>query len=349
MISVNSTGWLSPRQIDLTDSLHSHCDDTSPPPYTLHRVAEMLVGEVAPAHLSDITLANMDDSVAAAHLSDVTLATMDSEVAPAHLSDITLATMDDSVPAPHWRERRRLTGHQRRVAAISFLANIPGQGGPGYRCLQGTQVLESYRRSRARRRGAAGRDTTPEQRAASHEKSDSAPSRKMTSARLNTSGCQEVTVGCRKRPSYGSQWSEEVLDTSTTSSRRVRHNSSSESLGPLVPLNMDRERLRKISGTSHGSHVSHGSSVREVTFIKAEDHGKITEERLVFISHSKVTLQPTKLIQERKCCFQYPSVSQRHTTLVPLDAYMGQSHQGVHLDAKYVLQMKLLNKYFNHF
>ena len=82
------------------------------------------------------------------------------------------------------------------MAAIAFLANIPGQGPepPGYAALQvtwshgsrssdyfqGTEVLESYRRSRrsdrgargqgVRSRGVASRERTPEQRAVLVEK-----------------------------------------------------------------------------------------------------------------------------------------------------------------------------------
>ena len=52
---------------------------------------------------------------------------------------------------------------RRQIAAISFLSNIPVEGEdeddlPGFKCLQGTEVLESYRRqARCRRKLPAKR------------------------------------------------------------------------------------------------------------------------------------------------------------------------------------------------
>ena len=53
--------------------------------------------------------------------------------------------------------RRRQDLNRRKVAAISFLANITVEGEtesdwPGYRCLMGTQVIDSYRRNKCKRK-----------------------------------------------------------------------------------------------------------------------------------------------------------------------------------------------------
>jgi len=93
----------------------------------------------------------------------------------------------------------------------------------------------------------------------------------------------------RKRLLYQTQWSEDgLLDTSTpshTASRRVRQNSSSESLAPLP--HSDRERRRQVSGTLSETSQS-SSGARGVTFRRADDSTRIMEERLVFITSNKV-------------------------------------------------------------
>jgi len=212
----------------------------------------------------------------------------------------------------------------RRVSAISFLSNIRGQGPetlPGYKCLQGTEVLESYRRSRARRRGgrqlpqaarkrgtgSGGRERTPEQK--QWEKGSQDSTRKIS---VGSSERLERSAGKRRRE-YQSQWSEDMLvDSHPALPRRIRTNSSTlstESLNPpvFVDGHSHQGRTRQLSGTlSDNSHCS--SSIKEVTFIKEEDQSKITDERLVFLSHNKVPFYVTSCIP-----FHKSTKSRRHS------------------------------------
>ena len=56
-------------------------------------------------------------------------------------------------------------------------------------------------------------------------------------------------------------------------------------------------RVRQMSGTlSENSH----SSVREVVYIKSDDQAKVAEERMVFISHSKVPFSVSSTIPYNK-------------------------------------------------
>ena len=150
----------------------------------------------------------------------------------------------------------------RRVAAVSFLANVASgdSKAPRLDCLQNTEVLESYRRSRSKRkserRGVAqtkqrsapnsgSRERTPEQRCVREEK-DLSTTRKL-SYRQPQDG---PASGCRKRMIYQSQWSEDgTLDSTNTSTpshpvaRRLRHGSSSESLAPTPTHERERGRF----------------------------------------------------------------------------------------------------------
>merc|ERR1719153_2221679 len=204
----------------------------------------------------------------------------------------------------------------RRVAAVSFLSNIAHGDSKTLRldCLQNTEVLESYRRSRSRRQpdrkgapqvkarsaNSGSRERTPEQRGQKEEKDNSTVSRK-PSCRIPQDGPNSSS---KKKMPYQSQWSEDgtlesVTNTSTPShpvARRLRHGSSSESMAP-TPTH-DRERGRQVSGTF--SETSQSSSVREVTFLKAEDHTKILEERLVLITKSRIPFYVTSCIPYHK-------------------------------------------------
>jgi len=63
-------------------------------------------------------------------------------------------------------------------------------------------------------------------------------------------------------------------------------------------LSHTEPRVRQMSGNM--SEHSHNSSLKEVTFIKSDDHSKISEERLVFISHNKVPYSVTSTIPFNK-------------------------------------------------
>jgi len=210
------------------------------------------------------------------------------------------------------RRRRQLNHTQRRVAAVSFLSNVAcgDSKAPRLDCLQNTEVLESYRRSRSKRQAerkeesvqtkprsapnSGSRERTPEQRGF---KEENPTARKLSCRQPQDSQIQ------RKRMIYQSQWSEDgTLDSTNNSTpshpiaRRLRHGSSSESLAP-TPTH-ERDRGRQISGTL--SETSYGSSVREVTFLKAEDQTKILEERLVLITNSRIPFYVTSCIPYHK-------------------------------------------------
>eukprot|EP00092_Neocalanus_flemingeri_P027151 GFUD01029445.1.p1 GENE.GFUD01029445.1~~GFUD01029445.1.p1 ORF type:complete len:526 (+),score=174.43 GFUD01029445.1:44-1621(+) len=223
--------------------------------------------------------------------------------------------------------RRRQDLNRRKVAAISFLANIRVEGEkesdlPGYRCLMGTQVIDTYRRNKCRRklarRGAGrgniakekkestivssegSRERTPEVVETSSKKTSEGSSRR--GDRGSGSGRSlELGVKGRRQLVYANQWSEDnMLDTGGggqhTLVRRV--NSSQESIMGGQLLGHTEPRVRQMSGNL--SEHSHNSSIKEVTFIKADDHSKIAEERLVFISHNKVPFSVTSTIPFNK-------------------------------------------------
>ena len=135
------------------------------------------------------------------------------------------------------RRRRQLNHTQRRVAAVSFLSNVAcgDSKAPRLDCLQNTEVLESYRRSRSKRQtertgggvvqsmkprsapNSGSRERTPEQRGFKEEKDHSAATRKLSCRQTQQDG--QGGAGSRKRMMYQSQWSEDgTLDHTTNNS-----------------------------------------------------------------------------------------------------------------------------------
>lgn len=125
------------------------------------------------------------------------------------------------------RRRRQLNHTQRRVAAVSFLSNVAfgDSKAPRLDCLQNTEVLESYRRSRSKRQAerkeesvqtkprsapnSGSRERTPEQRGF---KEENPTARKLSCRQPQDSQIQ------RKRMIYQSQWSEDGTLDSTNNS-----------------------------------------------------------------------------------------------------------------------------------
>ena len=122
------------------------------------------------------------------------------------------------------RRRRQLNHTQRRVAAVSFLSNVAcgDSKSPRLDCLQNTEVLESYRRSRSKRRAerreeavqtkprpsSGSRERTPEQR-------ENPSARKLSCRQQSQDASGQIQ---RKRIIYQSQWSEDGTLDSTNNS-----------------------------------------------------------------------------------------------------------------------------------
>lgn len=221
--------------------------------------------------------------------------------------------------------------NRRKVAAISFLANIRVEGEkesdlPGYRCLMGTQVIDSYRKNKCRRklaRRGAGRGNVKVKKESILVSSEGSRERTpdvVESSRKNSEGSSrrtdskrslELGVKGRRQLVYTSQWSDDnMLDVD---GRVVQHslvrrvNSSQESIMGGQLLGHTEPRVRHMSGNM--SEHSHNSSLKEVTFIKSDDHSKISEERMVFISHNKVPYSVTSTIPFNKS----HKVARRHS------------------------------------
>ena len=169
--------------------------------------------------------------------------------------------------------------NRRKVAAISFLANIRVEGEkesdlPGYRCLMGTQVMDCYRKNRCRRKLGGRMKTVTRKEKECGVALSSEGSRERTpevTGESNTKRCdgsrrgERGSVGSRGRRQlvYTSQWSDDnMLDVGGGGqhimARRV--NSSQESImgGQLVSHN--EPRARQLSGNM--SEHSHNSSLK---------------------------------------------------------------------------------------
>ena len=130
------------------------------------------------------------------------------------------------------RRRRQLNHTQRRVAAVSFLSNVAcgDSKAPRLDCLQNTEVLESYRRSRSKRQAerkegavqltkprsapnSGSRERTPEQKGGFREENSAV--RKLSCRQVGQDG---QVASSRKRMLYQSQWSEDGTLDSTNNS-----------------------------------------------------------------------------------------------------------------------------------
>ena len=189
--------------------------------------------------------------------------------------------------------RRRQDLKRRKVAAISFLANIKVDGQseaemPGYRCLIGTQVLDSYRRNKCRRKLArrgmgkrvatnkkekdsamvsseGSRERTPEVVESSRKLSGGSTRR---AERGSGRSLEQGVCKSRKQLLYTSQWSEDnILDVDGRSHHSLvrRVNSSQESIMQGQLTSHTEARVRQMSGNM--SEHSHNSSLKVRLFV----------------------------------------------------------------------------------
>ena len=195
--------------------------------------------------------------------------------------------------------RRKIEVSRRKIAAISFLSNIRVEGEaecdvPGYSCLLDTQVLQDYRKSRCRRKvvrkGTKRKEKEPLNcnRSGSREKTPEVETNKKVCS-IRRQG--ERVTGyhkTRRQLVYNNQLSaDDVIDQS----KKVA--SSMESI-----LGHGDARVRQMSGTL--SDHSQNSSNKEVTFIKSDDQAKVADERMVFISYSKIPFSISSTIPYNK-------------------------------------------------
>jgi len=222
--------------------------------------------------------------------------------------------MDGQIGPP--ARRRKLDMSRRKLAAISFLSNIEAEGDsaslPGYRCLEGTRVLESYRRHNRRKllqRGEeeneapaadVGGEGAPEVDGGVGKKTDNGR-RTVSVDNVGTGGgrvssAEHLLEGCqarqgRRRFTYYNQMSDDGR------LEGGHKESSSESLphaGCRSICEMQGScRLRHVSGsensqTSKASVTSRTSGCKEVRIIGSGDNKTLGEERLVMVTSNNV-------------------------------------------------------------
>ena len=190
--------------------------------------------------------------------------------------------------------KRKLEVSRRKIAAVAFLSNIKvcGEGEsdvPGYNCLLDTQVLDDYRKSRCRRKiakkGVKKKDKEVPNGNRSREKTPEVESAKKVGS-FRRQG-ERVHGKSRRQLVYTNQLS---ADDMIDQSRKVA--SSMESI-----LGHADARVRQISGTL--SDQSQNSN-KEVIFIKSDDQTKVVDERMVFISYSKLPFSISSTIPYNK-------------------------------------------------
>ena len=205
--------------------------------------------------------------------------------------------------------KRKLEVSRRKVAAVAFLSNIKVSGEadedvPGYNCLLDTQVLDDYRKSRCRRKiakkGVKKKDKETINGNRSREKTPEVESAKKVGS-FRRQG-ERVHGKTRRQLVYANQLSaDDVIDQT----RKVA--TSMESI-----LGHGDARVRQISGTL--SDQSQNSN-REVIFIKSDDQAKVVDERMVFISYSKLPFSITSILPYNK----HSKVSARYYNSVVLE------------------------------
>jgi len=202
---------------------------------------------------------------------------------------------------------------RRQIAAISFLSNIPVEGEdeddlPGFKCLQGTEVLESYRRqARCRRKLPAKRGVKRKE-----VTSSGAAVRSSSRERTPESGdtIKKLSNGSFRRRTNEVTSKSRNLDTTVIgrSRKQLLSEDASKTCGSQESVHGHGDmRQRQISGTlSDHSH----SSNREVVYIKSDvGDAKLVEERMVFISHGKVPFSVSSTIPYNK----YNKVSRKYS------------------------------------
>jgi len=169
------------------------------------------------------------------------------------------------------------------VAATAFLSSLGAEQGAGQPSLAGTAVLASYRRCRRDlgREGAGqggARSRSREQGTGGAEPGSASRRGADTRAGVLGSGAGPA-ARCKRQLIYNSQWStEDGLEPA-----RGRITSSQESV-----LAQPEVRVRRVSGSQQSEH-SINSSIKEVSFIKADDHFPgATDERMIFTLGSKL-------------------------------------------------------------
>ena len=194
--------------------------------------------------------------------------------------------------------KRKISVSRRKIAAISFLSNIKVEGEadsdvPGYSCLVETEVLEDYRNSRSRRK-VVRKGTKRKEKEAVH---------------YNRSGSREKTPEVETNKKVGSfrRHGERITGFHKTRRQLVYTNqlSADDVIDPSRKVASSMEslghgdcRVRQVSGTL--SDHSQNSSNKEVTFIKSDDQAKVGDERMVFISYSKIPFSISSTIPYNK-------------------------------------------------
>ena len=190
--------------------------------------------------------------------------------------------------------KRKLEVSRRKIAAVAFLSNIKVSGEadddvPGYNCLLDTQVLDQYRKSRCRRKiakkGVKKKEKETINGNRSREKTPEVESAKKVGS-FRRQG-ERVHGKTRRQLVYTNQLS---ADDAIDQTRKVA--SSMESI-----LGHGDLRVRQTSGTL--SDQSQNSN-KEVIFIKSDDQAKVVDERMVFISYSKLPISISSTIPYNK-------------------------------------------------
>ena len=176
---------------------------------------------------------------------------------------------------------RRQDLNRRKIAAISFLANIrvndeKDEDLPGFRCLTDTHVIEKYLKNKGRRKlGSSGKKeamksvikNTDASQTASRDRTPEAAdlSRKLSDCSKKFANLKNPEIGGRGRRQliYSSQWSD---DNTLEPESRLQHtlvkrvNSSQES----IIFNHPDQRMRQISGNLSENSVNSSLKVSRV-------------------------------------------------------------------------------------